>query len=216
MTVSTPDSTFGATTTVITYNPGTPTQTGVIAGQRTVDPITKESVITTDGITFAGHVVEDEFFEDLPRGNWAMLQLVTLNRVKFRGWPWGNASVTYNNVLDAKFPYGAQYAADLSSQTRFTDTGDSDSPESNFIAFMYKYSIADTFNSYMMYCPPDIGNGSEWVPLRVLGWGWTVGGQIPNGSQSFVPDPPNGTYNVGTSVQCSTFPTWTNVFTDKE
>ena len=89
-----------------------------------------------------------------------------------------------------------------------------DSPWSQLDDSAYRYRVDESFNDFMMYHPPDIGYGSQWVPLHLYTWKWQADvSRFGTWALGWTPHPPGYTFNLS-SARCTTHPQWSNKLTN--
>jgi hypothetical protein len=90
-----------------------------------------------------------------------------------------------------------------------------DSPGSTLNDYYYRYRVDESFDDFMMYEPPDAGQGSEWVPLHLFQWKWQA--DISQIGTSWLidwtPSPPGYVSNLS-SVRWTSHPFWQEKLTN--
>jgi hypothetical protein len=115
-------------------------------------------------------------------GKWAFIQLVkperTITTTDSVVHTW---SINDRWGLDGNYPLAPPQDNNIhdDSTSGFYDDGlyDSwnDSPSEPLNDNRYNVHIGDeSFMTYMVYCPADIGNGHQWVPLNAVDWSWSA------------------------------------------
>ncbi len=201
ITVLTPYSKLYPTKGLVTYTEG---QSGVIASGPNFDPA---------GIEWTGSVGTQDMFLYEGDGQWCFMQLCWLNRLQYSfAYPYGPIDVAQTDgALDGGFSiYGRYWDAD-SQDNRPTKAVEQDNPEYAFRAYPESFQVADTFKLYMMYQPPDNGQGVQWVSLQSLKWRWNTDGSRSL-NHPFSPDPPAGAVTADGAVTEHQHPMWTTKY----
>jgi hypothetical protein len=154
-------------------------------------------------------------------GLWQFVQLISPGRWEYWYDAFGISHMSALNydgqqLLDNQwpYPYGSPppYLADSVDQSPSPNTPTywmEDSPWTQLDDAEYRYRVDESFVDYMMYLPPNSGNGSEWVPLHMYSWKWQAditrtGTTWPLG---WSPAPPGYTSNLS-SARATTHPAW--------
>jgi len=154
-------------------------------------------------------------------GNWAWLQLCQLDVTQG-----GNGTQMATPELDSSFPYnnagsvangvpGSTYDAQLSSNGNPAYDGFDDSPSEQYYNYFLRYDTAlsfdNNFHIYVMYEPPDVGNGANYVPVDMYNWEFTASMTRSGLSGSWTPNPPGLVKDLG-SAPYPQYPTWTSKY----
>lgn len=170
-----------------------------------------------DGFKFQGAVGTPALFKSRGAGVWAWLQLCKL----YRDYgPNGDGTKMTDYFLDTSFPYNTSAASGTTPGT--PSPADStegvpdyypfmDSPLQETLPISGSVSVNDTFRLYMMYNPPDAGNGTDWVPLLVELWGWKADATRIPGLNNWWPIPFGLVYYWGHQMYPE-HPSWTSRF----
>ena len=125
--------------------------------------------------------------------------------------------------LDSSFPYnpdptvpngvpGPTYPAQNSASGHTVYKIFSDTPSEGWGIYATNFAFNNNFSLYVMYQPPDAGNGVNWVPLDLYSWGYSA--NITRSdifSANWTPDPPGVVEYNGKSSE-PPYPNWTGVF----
>lgn len=145
-------------------------------------------------------------------GQW--VQLCNINRsqnAQIAGVPYTRTTAYTNGEywLDNIYPYAPPFPANSDGSPDFEKE---DSPSSGFIAGSIRISIFDQFQLYVMYLPPDAGQGVQWVSLHKTYWQWAVDAHLSTGSSGqWVPNPPGQVTVIG-GVRWWLHPIWNTIF----
>ena len=133
------------------------------------------------GIDWSGTVLSPQLFRPCGQGSWHFVQLITPNR------SYVQKGITYvrksngNKGLDTEYPYGAMSKDPFNSndgsgwRDDYSNHASNDSPGDLLNNDMTSITVGDTFETYMMYKPP---NGT-WVPLKRIAWQWAASVTLP-------------------------------------
>jgi hypothetical protein len=147
-------------------------------------------------------------------GGWNFTQLVHLGRTRIfsgasqRLAKWilqDGVYVPITDGLDSVFPFEPsdtppfEWSADGGNHTAFDD------PSQSFEPMVTSYSVAENFETYLLYRPP--GAGSVYVPLHIYRWEWGGVATLSGGSWSLANTVDGLTEDNATGDQ-SDFPQW--------
>ena len=153
-----------------------------------------------------------------PFGSWAWLQLCQLNVTTGGG---SNSQHMTSPELDSSFPYntgtapngtpGVPLSADTTTAKphygNFADT-----PDEGWGIFDKTVAFNDHFSLYVMFQPPDVGNGVNWVPLDLYSWGYAANITRQNIlNNNWNPNPMGSVVDYGKSTG-PPYPFWTSKF----
>ena len=154
-------------------------------------------------------------------GNWGWLQLCQLNITQG-----GNGTQMAVPELDSSFPYnntagvangvpGPTYGAQLTNNGSPAYEGFDDSPSEQYYNYFLRYDTAFSFDNnfhlYVMYEPPDAGNGVNYVPVDMYQWEFEASMTRPGLNGLWTPNPPGSVKDLG-SAPYPNYPTWTSQY----
>ena len=154
-------------------------------------------------------------------GNWGWLQLCQLNVTQG-----GNGTQMAVPKLDSSFPYnntggvangvpGLTYDARLLSNGSPAYDAFDDSPSEQYYDYFLRYDTAlsfdNNFHLYVIYGPPDAGNGVNYVPVNRYDWEFTASMTRSGLNGIWTPNPPGSVKNIG-SAPYPEYPTWTSKY----
>ncbi len=149
-------------------------------------------------------------------GSWAWLQLVQINETQG-----SNGLQMVSPQLDSAFPYtlGAGTANGVPGPTQVARSTSilqqyseiDDSPTIPYYDYQTAVAFADDFNLYVMFQPPNVGNGVNWVPLYLYQWEFSGNMTRPNIFSNWTPNPPGSIKLLG-HQQNPSYPSWTSKY----
>ncbi len=195
-------------------------------------PADANGVWDPPGVKNGGRVSTPNLFRLSPTGNagtgsWEFGQIIFPGRWLYYYDNAGSpqvAPLNYNGqkLLDNSWPYqygtaGAPWAADSvdqSPQPNIPTYWMEDSPGNGLVDYYYREKADESFNDYMMYLPPEKGNGSQWVPLHLFAWKWQADvSRFGTWAIGWSPQPPGYT-SIISSARCTTHPQWSGLLTN--
>ena len=171
----------------------------------------------SSGFSLYGAVGTPAFFVAQGKGTgmWSFAQLCKLYRDTD---PWRVGTKMADYQLDSAFPYnptagvgdvpGAWNVADSTAdKSRFYPFDDT--PTTSYTIYDAGVTVHDNFRLYMMYQPPDAGNGTQYVPLLEELWGWDVSVQRKADNSWTLP---LGKVHYDGEIINPPYPEWNDVF----
>lgn len=170
------------------------------------------------GLLVIGAVGTPNLFRTNGVGFWTFTQLVKFYNVgyAFIPSPWSDheSGTNFQYWLDAEFAYPSTVWS-----ANAVDPGDpvtewheaEDSPGVEIRPDIKSYSVGYDFLMYLMYHPPDAGEGTKWVSLHILNWWWNSEIQRASPIAPWLPNPPQGPA-AGISMSNWWHPTWNSVY----
>ncbi len=150
-------------------------------------------------------------------GNWAWLQLCQLDVTQG-----GSGTQMAVPELDSSFPYnngagaangtpGPTYDARRSKDGNLMYQEFTDSPDDGWGYLDTALSFDNNFGLYVMYEPPDAGNGINYVPMDMYKWEFEASMTRSGLSGNWTPNPPGFVKDLG-SAPDPNYPSWTSKF----
>ena len=170
-----------------------------------------------------GRVSTPNLFRPAGDGIWQFVQIIYPGR--WEDWYDSlgfshEASLNYDGqkLLDNAwpYPYGSPGLPWPANSVEGSDTSPTywmeDSPSNPLDNSFYRYHIDESFDDFMMYQPPNSGNGSEWVPLHLYSWKWQadISQTGATWAGGWAPAPPGYVSNVS-SARWTTHPEWQHI-----
>ncbi len=180
------------------------------------------------GISNGGRVGTPALFRKPDSGSWQFIQLIHPGRWTYYVNLVGSfieAPLNYNGLkmLDNKLPYPAASNSPSTPWPADSIDGSStsptywmeDSPGTGLSDSNYRYRADETFDDFMMYKPPNNGNGVDWVPLHLFNWKWQADITKSQAlwSSGWTPSLPGYVTNIS-SQRCITHPDWQYLLTN--
>jgi len=188
-------------------------------------PATSSGSWYPPGTKNGGRVSTPNLFKAAGSGSWQFIQLIHPGRWLYHRDSTGTPitdSLNFNGLqmLDNDYPYPASndsptapWSADSANPppagSTVTTYWMDDSPGVGLDDFYFRLHVDESFDDYMMYEPPDSGNGSEWVPLHLFQWKWhtDISRTSTSWASGWTPSPPGYVSNLS-SNRCTTHPFW--------
>lgn len=168
-------------------------------------------------VYFGTTVATPSAFTGQGPGKFQLVQLINEQRYKTAdtGDAVPSAGTTNTFNLDQQYPYApsAPTVWNANIAVGSTPKQDQDTPGTKATDDDKHIEVRnEEFRMYLMYQPP--GGGSQWVPLRVLYWGWQADALRPDGGwMNWVPGTPAGSIIGGwdDGDTTATHPIWSKI-----